>query len=146
MSSSSANGKRKRTSPSIMQGKRPVTLEDRIGVVATEIMRHEHLLKDFKLEMQELQAELAEKKRFDEFVDIMHSETCMLCRSGLRECVGKPYMAVVSYECACSKIRVVHLGCWTKPFRCSCGQEVQLNVKSGSGKNVRVKVLEVDDD
>ena len=137
----SANDKRKRTSPSIMQGKRPVTLEDRIEVVDREIKRHKHLLADFQLEMQELQAE---KKKFDDFVDTMHSETCMLCRSGLRECVGEPYMAVVSYECACSKLRVVHLGCWTKPFRCSCGQEVQLKVKSGSGKDVRVKVLEVD--
>lgn len=135
--------KGKSKAPSIMQGKRAVSLKDQVGVLAKRIKRQEGFLEASRSEMKDLQAKLEKKKKFDAFVDALYSDSCMICRSDLRDCVGEPHMAIVSYECGCSKLRVVHLGCCTRTFRCACGQEAKLQVKSPSGVEVKVMVSEV---
>ncbi len=140
----SKTSKTSKSSPSGKTGKRPVTIEEKIADVEKKIKRQESLLSQSRRELMEFQVELERKRKFDDFVNTMSTEACLICRSDLRDCVGEPDMAIVSYKCGCSKLRLVHLGCWTaKNFRCACSKEARLELKSASGRDVKVCVSEV---
>lgn len=147
-SSSTPNGKGKakaKTSPPISAGKRPLSLEDQITNLQKKIRRHESIVEDSYSELGILEEQLKKKERLDAFIDMMSSDSCVICSRDLSECIGEPDMALVSYECNCKKTRVVHLGCFTREFRCCCSVIAKIGVKSPSGKEVDVKVSEVTD-
>lgn len=133
----------------IMQGgmkKRPLSLEDQVEVLAKKISKHESILETCRYDMACLEEELEKKKRFDTFMEMMYEDQCVICQVDLAECVGTIFMAIASYECECTKTRTVHLGCWTREFRCACGHMATMGLKSASGKDVAVRVEEVADE
>lgn len=140
--SSSARGKAKsKTSPT--SAKRPLTLEDQISSVESKIGRHKNILRDCQTKIDDLRVKLKKKQKLDAFMDVMTSDACLICKNNLSDCIGEPDMALVSYKCACSRVRLVHLGCFIQEFKCSCGEFAKLAVKSSSGKDVNVAVSEV---
>lgn len=148
MSSSSSpstlKGKGKaKTSPPISVGKRKLSLEEQIEVLTKKIKRHETIVRDSYSEMEDLEDQLEKKRRLDAFIEMMTSDSCVICSRDLSECIGNPNMALVSYECDCNRPRVVHLGCFTREFRCCCSVIAKLHVKSPGGKEVKVSVSEV---
>lgn len=145
-SSSTPNGKGKakaRTSPPISSGKRVLSLEDQVSNVEKKIRRHESIVEDAYLELSILSDQLKKKQKLDAFIETMTSESCVICSRDLSDCIGEPNMALVSYECDCNKRRVVHLGCFTREFRCCCSVFAKLDVKSPGGSGVRVKISDV---
>ena len=73
-------------------------------------------------ELAKAKAELAKSDDFNKMIDVLESGTCVICSDNLKDCVGSREMNIVSYACECTTPRVVHNECWTRSFRCSCGQ------------------------
>lgn len=74
-----------------------------------------------KLEKAKIELEKKKTVDFDNFVEIMKSDSCTLCSEPLVDCVDNIGSGISSYECECSRQRIVHVKCWTRDFRCSCG-------------------------
>ena len=144
---SSLKGKAKsKTSPSTpARSKRTLTLEEQISDVETKIARHQAIVASSQEEMAKLQERLALKKKLDEFMDVVTSDICLICKVDLSGCIGERDMGLVSYKCKCTKLRLVHLGCFLHDFKCSCGETATLAMKSSAGKDVSVDVSEVVD-
>ena len=140
---SSSSGKRRASSQG---GKKKPSLEQQRESNSKEIRQLEDRLVSCQTEEVRLEAEIAKKQRIDALVELVSEDHCMICRIDLHESLGVPNMALVSYKCRCSKLRAMHLGCWVKPFRCACGAEATLHLKSASGKGVRVTVEEMTDE
>ena len=131
-----------------MQGgakKRSLSLEDQLDALVKKIKKQESALETSRFDMVCLKAELEKKKRFDTFIQMVSEEQCMICSIDLDDCLGQPNMAFASYECDCSKTRVLHLGCWTREFKCVCGQIAIPRLKSSLGRDVSVSVEEITD-
>lgn len=74
-----------------------------------------------KLENAKIELEKKKTVDFDNFIEVMKSDSCTLCSESLMDCVDHIGRGIGSYECECSRQRIVHVKCWTRDFRCSCG-------------------------
>lgn len=144
-SSSTSKGKSKAKSPTAGKRKLSVelSLEEKIEVVTKKIARHEGIVEAAHLELDGLKIQLKRKQRLDDFIKTMTSDSCVICSRDLSECIGEPNMGLVSYECECNRPRLVHLGCFTREFRCCCSVFAKIDLKSSAGKSVNVTVSEV---
>lgn len=105
--------------------------------LADQIKRQKVELDRLKLQLTSVYKKI---QGFEEFCETMGSGSCLICNEDMRNCIGTPAMAVVSYACKCSIRRVIHLGCWTQAFNCACGVSPKLHVEAGDGKKVRIYI------
>jgi len=74
-----------------------------------------------KLEKAKLELEKKKNIEFNNFVEVMRSDSCTICSEPLADCVDNiGRRGISSYKCECSRQRIVHTKCWTRDFRCSC--------------------------
>lgn len=63
-------------------------------------------------------------------------DSCLLCQESFRNNPESLNTGIVSYDCLCTRVRIVHKNCWSKSldsrqpsrplprFNCSCGENV----------------------
>lgn len=83
--------------------------------------------------------EIKKKRNFEVFVETIRTSECMICRVPLFDSAGTSQMAFTSYICACSKQRIIHVGCLSKRnFLCVCGEKTRMDMKDPSGRKVDI--------
>ena len=88
-----------------------------------EIEDLEKKAKFYSEKLEKAKFELKKKKTedLDKFVEVIRSDSCTLCSEPLVDCIDHIGKGISSYECECSRQRIVHVQCWSRDFRCSCG-------------------------
>jgi len=119
-------------------------LEHKVHELSKKCKIQERELKLTQLDLSKAKEQYEKKKKFDSFIDMMENGTCVICSENLYDCVGEDGMAFASYKCRCSKQQMVHLGCWTRKFRCACGTHATIKVKNHEGNDVHVTVGEIE--
>lgn len=102
--------------------------------VDIEELKEETRLNELKLEksrkkLADAMTRLEKKRKFDEFVETMCNDSCMICSQDLSDCVTSLDEGIISYQCECTTKRIVHVKCWKMAFNCVCG--VTQNVPGG---------------
>lgn len=130
----------------IMSNDKKRKAEDNICSLSKRVKEQEEILHKYKKELLDAKNELQRKNDLKDFFETVSSSQCMICNEPILGCIGTRSMGLTSYDCECSKARMIHLGCFTYDFKCVCGVQASIKTKSSVGKNVKVTVVEVEEE
>lgn len=116
--------------------------EDNICNLSKRVKEQEEILHQYKKELFDAKNDLKRKNDIKDFFD----SQCIICNEPILGCIGTRSMGLTSYYCECSKAKMVHLGCFTSSFKCVCGIQAIIKTTSSAGRDVKVTVLEVEED
>ena len=97
-------------------------IETEVAQLYKKMMTNQKALENSRAKYAKAKAELEKKKKFENTIKEIFAGSCLICSEDLADCVDSGNMSISSYDCRCTKKRVVHTSCWNRDFKCACGE------------------------
>lgn len=119
-------------------------MEISVENLTKRMRRQERMVKMTRIELDKMKEALEKKKNVEKFMETMTSGSCVICSDSFIAGIesGDRSLGFTTYKCRCSTARFVHIGCFTRSFKCACGSDASIKSKSASGRDVSVVVSE----